>query len=132
MPSSMTKCARAKAGSPAFGVSGMVSGCSNLARIAAGKLRQQAVALDDAAGVGDGGGVGQRRAGSQCGFAAFGHVGDAEAEFHGGGRGGGQAPAFHGGEMLAHGVHFVDGRAAKDEQAVKLLQIGERDARIER
>ena len=61
-----------------------------------------------------------------------GHVGDAETELHGGGRGGGQASALDRGEVLAHGVDFVDGRAASYKQAVETLQVLQRYARVER
>ena len=88
------------------------------------QLGHEGVLLDHATGIGRRGWVGKRGAGGQGGLASVGHVADADGQFHGRGRGGGETSAFDCREVFAHGVDFIDGRAAFDEQTVELLQVG--------
>ena len=82
----------------------------------------------DALGVGDCGRVGKSGAGGEGGFVAFGNIGDAQCDLRGAARGGlREAAAFRGGEMAADYVDFFDGRAAGDQDAMKFLEICERD-----
>ena len=88
-----------------------------------GKFLEQLVLSRDSLGVVNRRRVGQRRPGRERRFLAGRHVADRERELHRLRRRGGQAPAFRGGEMLAHHIDFFDGAAAGNQRRVQLLKI---------
>src|SRR4029077_13640467 len=97
-----------------------------------GELFAQAILVDDAGGGGNGGGVRQSRPGGKGRLLARGNVGNAQGDFQRARTGGGEASALGGRKMFANGVDGLDGRAAGDEQVVKLLEIRERNGGVER
>ena len=82
-----------------------------------------------------GGGVAvrrERRPGGHVVFAARGHVRDDECDLRGARRTRAQAAALDRRERAPHGVDLVNPGAAGDEDAVRLAQVFERQARVAR
>ena len=114
---------RARRGSPGFGVSSAASARWR----ATGRRRVDAVAGENGAGVGEGGGVGDRRPRGDDARIVAGDVGDEEAHRLGREGRGGQPAALDRGEMLPDRVHRRDVGAGGEQRAVHRLLVLERD-----
>ena len=86
---------------------------------------------DDLRDEGDGGGVGERRAGGEGRFQSLRDVADGKSQFCCQTGGDGQASAFDGREMLSNSVDRVNRRATSDQGAIYLLNVFQRLPGIE-
>ncbi len=82
--------------------------------------------------VGDGRRVRQGRSRRQRGFLAGRYVRHGERDFGGASRGDRQPAAFHCGDVLPHRIHLADRGAARDQHAIELLHLFQRQLTCQR
>mmetsp|Transcript_10043 Transcript_10043/g.40906 ORF Transcript_10043/g.40906 Transcript_10043/m.40906 type:complete len:403 (-) Transcript_10043:865-2073(-) len=95
---------------------------------AGGGRQLDAVAAADGQRVGAGRGIGHRGAGGDHGRVVAGHITDRDRQHPSRRTGRRQPPALDRRQVLAHAVHFVDGRAAGEQRPVHRLLVGQGQA----